>query len=70
MGFWREYRENWFAVVALAVVALVVAAALAAPLITPQDPYDLANLNLMDARRPPGHVGSGGYVHWLGTDSG
>lgn len=68
-AFWREYRENWSAVVALAVVALVVAAALAAPLITPQDPYDLANLNLMDARRPPGHVGSGGYIHWLGTDA-
>ena len=23
----------------------------------------------MDARRPPGFVGSGGYVHWLGTDA-
>ncbi|MBM3523798.1 MAG: ABC transporter permease [Alphaproteobacteria bacterium] len=69
MAFWREYRENGFAVAALIVVALVVTAALAAPLITPQDPYDLANLNLMDARRPPGHVGSEGYVHWLGTDA-
>ena len=68
-GFWNEYRENRLAVLALAVVALVVSAALAAPLITPQDPYDLANLNLMDARRPPGHVGSGGYAHWLGTDA-
>ncbi|MBL8701164.1 MAG: ABC transporter permease [Alphaproteobacteria bacterium] len=69
MEFWKEYRENRFAVVALAIVVLVIAAALAAPLITPQDPYDLANLNLMDARRPPGHVGSEGYVHWLGTDA-
>ena len=23
----------------------------------------------MDARRPPGYVGSGGYAHWLGTDA-
>ena len=68
-GFWRDYRENWVATLALAVVVLIVAAALAAPLITPQDPYDLANLNLRDARRPPGFVGSGGYVHWLGTDA-
>ncbi|MGG5821586.1 ABC transporter permease [Falsiroseomonas sp. HW251] len=68
-AFWREYRENYFAVIALAVVVLVVSMAVGAPLITPQDPYDLANLDLMDARRPPGFVGSGGYVHWLGTDS-
>ena len=68
-SFWTEYRENWVAVVALAVVVLVVAAALAAPLIAPQDPYDLANLDLMDARRAPSFVGSGGYVHWLGTDA-
>jgi ABC-type antimicrobial peptide transport system permease subunit len=34
-SFWREYRENWIAVVALAVVLLIVAAALLAPWITP-----------------------------------
>ena len=43
--------------------------ALIAPLITPQDPYDLSRLVLMDARRPPGHVGSQGFTHWLGTDA-
>jgi peptide/nickel transport system permease protein len=68
-AFWNEYRENWFAVFALGVVTLVVAAALLAPWITPQNPYDLGNLNLRDARRPPGFVGSGGYEHWLGTDA-
>ncbi len=35
----------------------------------PQNPYDLGKLSLADARRPPGFVGSGGYVHWLGTDA-
>ncbi|PWS34820.1 peptide ABC transporter permease [Falsiroseomonas bella] len=68
-AFWQEYRENWIAVVALAVVAIIVAAALFAPWIAPQDPYDLANLELANARRPPGFVGSDGYVHWLGTDA-
>ncbi|QYU69431.1 ABC transporter permease [Leptolyngbya sp. 15MV] len=68
-AFWHEYRENWIAVIALGVVVLVVVAAVLAPLYAPQDPYDLANLNLRDARRPPGHVGSGGYTHWLGTDA-
>jgi len=46
-------------------VILMVIAALLAPLIAPQKPYDIASLNLADARRPPGYVGSGGYVHWL-----
>jgi peptide/nickel transport system permease protein len=68
-AFWSEFAENKIALLALIVVALVVSAALAAPLIAPQDPYDLANLTLMDARRPPGFVGTGGYPHLLGTDA-
>ena len=67
--FWRDYRENWVAVLALAVVVIIVLAALLAPWIAPQNPYDLAGLSLMDARRPPGHVGTGGIHHWLGTDA-
>lgn len=67
--FWHEFREDRVAVLALAVVVAVIGAALLAPLIAPQNPYDIARLVLADARRPPGHVGSGGYVHWLGTDA-
>ncbi len=67
--FWAEYAENRVALAALLVVLGVVAAALLAPFIAPQDPYDLAGLDLMDARRPPGTVGSGGITHWLGTDA-
>jgi peptide/nickel transport system permease protein len=68
-AFWAEFRESRVAVGALAVVVAVVLAASLAPLITPQDPYDIANLSLSDARRPPGHVGSEGYAHILGTDA-
>jgi peptide/nickel transport system permease protein len=68
-AFWREYAENRVALLALAVVLIIVGAALGAPLFAPQDPYDLASLDLMDARRPPGFVGSSGYVHLLGTDA-
>lgn len=64
-----EFAESWVAVVALAVVVVLLLAAIFAPWIAPQDPYDLAGLSLRDARRPPGHVGSGGYVHLLGTDA-
>jgi peptide/nickel transport system permease protein len=66
---WREFCENRIAVAALAVVLIVVTLAALAPWITPQNPYDIANLDLMDARRPPGFVGSEGYTHWLGTDA-
>jgi peptide/nickel transport system permease protein len=44
-------------------------AALVAPWISPQDPYDLANLRLMDARKPPGHVNAEGVTYLLGTDA-
>ncbi|MBI1188646.1 MAG: ABC transporter permease subunit [Alphaproteobacteria bacterium] len=67
--FWAGFRENPVAVAALTMVAAIVLVAVAAPLIAPQDPYDLGGLSLLDARRPPGHVGSGGYVHLLGTDA-
>ncbi|MCC6468065.1 MAG: ABC transporter permease [Alphaproteobacteria bacterium] len=67
--FWAEFAENRVAVAGLLVVLVVAAMALLAPLITPQNPYDIGKLVLGDARRPPGHVGSGGYVHWLGTDA-
>jgi len=66
---WAEFRENRVAVGALIVVIAIALIALLAPLIAPQNPYDLASLVLMDARRPPGFVGSGGYVHILGTDA-
>jgi peptide/nickel transport system permease protein len=68
-GIWSEFRENHVAVAALAVVLVIALVALLAPLVAPQNPYDLAKLVLMDARRPPGYVGSGGYVHILGTDA-
>ncbi|MFK7753223.1 MAG: ABC transporter permease [Sedimentitalea sp.] len=66
--FWAEFRENKVAVVALAVVVVMILLAVFASLVSPQNPYDLANLSLMDSRRPPGFVGSGGYTHVLGTD--
>lgn len=67
--FWDEFRHNRIAVGALVVVVLIMLIALFAPLISPQNPYDLATLVLTDARRPPGFVGSKGFTHWLGTDA-
>ena len=67
--FWSEYRRSPVAVVALLVVVAIALLAVLAPLIAPQDPYDQSGLELSDARLPPGEVGSGGYVHRLGTDN-
>jgi hypothetical protein len=67
--FWDEFAENRIAVAALVVVLTLVALALLAPLIAPQNPYDLSSLVLSDSRRPPGFVGSKGFTHWLGTDA-
>ncbi len=66
---WSEFQESRIALAALVVVLVIVGLALLAPWITPQDPYDIGNLTLRDARRPPGYVGSNGYTHWLGTDA-
>ena len=66
---WGRFCEDRVALAALGVVGLIAILALLAPLIAPQNPYDLSGLSLRDARRPPGFVGSGGYVHWLGTDA-
>ncbi|MBQ1202282.1 MAG: ABC transporter permease, partial [Loktanella sp.] len=39
-----------------------------APWITPQDPYDLRSLSIMDSRLAPGEASMTGQTFWLGTD--
>ncbi|WP_427309448.1 ABC transporter permease [Cupriavidus sp. H39] len=70
---WRRVAANFLAsrtaVFGLAVLVLLVLAALLAPWITPQNPYDLLQLDVMDARLAPGTAtGAGTYSYWLGTD--
>ncbi|MEM9902336.1 MAG: ABC transporter permease [Pseudomonadota bacterium] len=67
--FAMDYIESPMAIIGLVACTLIVLAAAFAPWITPQDPYDLANLDLMDSRLEPGEVGMTGTVHWLGTDA-
>jgi peptide/nickel transport system permease protein len=70
--WWRvgaDFLRSRVAAAGLAVLALVVLAALAAPWITPQNPYDLMQLDVLDARLRPGATsGEGHYTYWLGTD--
>lgn len=50
-------------------LAILVALALLAPVIAPQNPHDLAALNVMDNRLPPGAASLTGTTYWLGTDA-
>ncbi|ONG47641.1 peptide ABC transporter permease, partial [Pseudoroseomonas deserti] len=63
-----EFCESKTAVVGLVVFAFIVLIAIFAPLLAPQNPYDLAQLDIMDGRVEPGTVGGAGFTYWLGTD--
>ncbi|HEY4169754.1 MAG TPA: ABC transporter permease [Reyranella sp.] len=64
-----DFCENRLAVFGLVLVVLSIFVAVFAPLISPQNPFDLANLDLLDAKSPPGTVsGDGKITYWLGTD--
>ena len=65
---WREFAESRIALVALACVVVLLALALAAPWIAPQNPYDLAQLSILDNMLPPGSRSADGLTYWLGTD--
>jgi peptide/nickel transport system permease protein len=62
-----DFMASPIAVFGLVLLAAILTVALAAPLISPQNPYDLAQLDVMDGRLPPGAKTEGG-TFWLGTD--
>jgi len=65
----KEFAEDPLAVVGLLLFVIVALIAIAAPWIAPQNPYDLAQLDIMDGALPPGEVSFGtGQTYWLGTD--
>ena len=66
--FWIDFRDSKVAVAGLAGCIVIVALALLAPFISPQNPYDLAQLDIMDGRLEPGAAGMDGTIFWLGTD--
>ena len=63
-----DFFANPLALLGVVLLVLVIVAAIFAPLISPQNPYDLAQLDIMDARLPPGSRSLGGGTYWLGTD--
>jgi len=72
-GLLRQYARSRLAVLGALVLLALILAALLAPLIAPQNPYDLAQLEILDSRLPPGSRGgddAGGHsrLYLLGTD--
>ncbi|MEQ1773680.1 MAG: ABC transporter permease, partial [Burkholderiales bacterium] len=66
--FAASYARSRVAVAALVVLLLILAAAICAPLISPQNPYDLAQLDIMDSKLAPGAKSGAGWTFLLGTD--
>ena len=69
---WRrlvnDFCRSPLAVFGLVVFLIVVLVAVFASQISPQNPYDLNQLDIMDSRQPPGERSADGYVFWLGSD--
>ena len=63
------YAQSRLALVALAVLVCIVVAAIAAPWLAPQNPYDLEQIDIIDARLAPGEKSATGMTFWLGSDA-
>lgn len=63
-----DFAKSPVAVAGLIAIVVIVLLAVTASLIAPQNPYDLAQLDIMDGRLPPGSVSADGLTFWLGTD--
>lgn len=63
-----EFAERKSAVAALAVLVAVILTAFVGPFLTLQNPYDLAQISILDSTLPPGSKSMDGHVFLLGTD--
>jgi peptide/nickel transport system permease protein len=63
-----DFLANPVALFGLTLLLAIVLLALLAPLLSPQNPYDLAQLDVMESRLPPGSAAPNGGKYWLGTD--
>jgi len=64
-----NFMRSPVAVTGLVVLMCVILVAIFAPQLSPQNPYDLMQLDIMDARLPPGSKNFDGVPYVLGTDS-
>ncbi|KUL94610.1 peptide ABC transporter permease [Bosea sp. WAO] len=65
----RQLRNRPTTRGAAILLSIMVALALLAPFIAPQNPHDLGSLSVMDNRLAPGEQGMSGFTFWLGSDA-
>ena len=65
---WHSFRSSPMAIVAAVIAALCVFTSVFAPWVSPHNPFDLATLDLSDARLPPAWMEEGSRRYLLGTD--
>jgi peptide/nickel transport system permease protein len=65
---WKDFLASRSAKIGSTILIVTVFAAISAPLITPQNPYDLSVINILDAYKPPFFVDGGEPRFVLGTD--
>ncbi len=65
---WFSFSRSPTVVVAAAVATIMMMAALFAPLIAPQDPFDLTSLSILDAHIPPAWMAADDHRFLLGSD--
>ncbi|OZI41652.1 ABC transporter permease [Bordetella genomosp. 4] len=67
--FLADFCASKLALFGVVLLLLTVGAAIFAPWIAPQNPFDIATLDILDSKLPPGSVsGDGSMTYWLGTD--
>ena len=70
---WRRFARNFFsskiALAGFVLMVIILLAAVFAPVLAPQNPYDLSRLDVMDSRLAPGEMSTEGNIKFLlGTD--
>jgi peptide/nickel transport system permease protein len=71
-GPWRRFAVQFLsskiAIIGLVLLTIIILIAMFAPWLSPQDPYDLATLDVLDARMAPGEQSGTGMTFLLGSD--
>lgn len=65
---WYSFKNSPMAIVAALIAAACVLCAVFAPWVAPHNPFDLASVDLSDARLPPAWMEGGSNKFLLGTD--